>query len=431
VRRASQVTRRQYCLVVITILLLALLLTACSRGGNGDQAGLPIGWTPIMPTLGPPTATVPVPTVEPTATAEPSVQATESEETPGDTAPAEDTPVETSTAPEGAGGPTSRLTAEQLAQIKPNELGAIPVFEYHDITTDDTKDDQFNRPVSKFKEDLQWLYDHNFFIIPMRDLITNSINAPAGKHPAVLTFDDSSAGQFRYINNDDGTTTIDPDSAVAILEEFFAAHPDFGRGGFFAVLPNNCFDWQGNRIIEDQTPHCRQKLQWLLDHGYEIGNHTFDHEHLLDVDNDTFKRQIGEAIIALQAMVPEIQADILNVPFGEYPDSAKHPQQWQWLREGFDYQGKQIKIIGAVTLGSQPSYAPVSTNFDPMFIYRIPTCTCDGGTSTWFPQFEAQPELLYTSDGNSNTITIPTEPPGTLVGTFDEAKAAGKEIIRY
>ena len=51
----------------------------------------------------------------------------------------------------------------------------------------------------------------------MRDLITNSINAPAGKHPAVLTFDDSTAGQFNYIINDDGTTTIDPDSGVAIF----------------------------------------------------------------------------------------------------------------------------------------------------------------------------------------------------------------------
>ena len=92
--------------------------------------------------------------------------------------------------------------------------------------------------------------------------------------------------------------------------------------------------------------------------------------------------------------MPEIGGNILNVPFGEYPDSAKHPQQWQWLREGFDYRGKQIKIIGAVTIGAQ-LYAPVSTNWDPMFVYRIPTCTCPGGTSDWFPQFEAQPEALH------------------------------------
>jgi hypothetical protein len=405
-------------------LLLSLVLAACSRGGNNDSAGLPIGWTPIMPTLGPPTATIPVPTAEPT------IPPTETVETPQDTVETENTPEETATA-ESAGPATNPLTAEQLAQFKPNELGSIPVLEYHEITTDETKADQFNRPVSRFKEDLQWLYDHNFFIVPLRDLITNSINAPAGKHPAVLTFDDSTIGQFRYEINEDGTTTLDPNSAVAILEEFFAAHPDFGRGGFFAVLPNNCFDWEEDRIFDEQTPHCQQKLQWLLDNGYEIGNHTYEHASLLDVDNDVFKRQIGEAIVAIRAMVPEIQADILNMPFGDYPDSSKHPQQWQWLRDGFDYQGMPIKIIGAVTLGNQPSYAPVSTNWDPMFVYRIATCDCDGGISTWFPQFEAQPELLYTSDGNPSTITFPNALPGNLTGTFDAAKASGKQIVRY
>jgi hypothetical protein len=425
VRRVPKGTKSRYCLGLVSVILLVSLLAACGRSGSDDSSGLPIGWTPIMPTLGPPTATIPAPTAEPTTPPTATAESTEG------TAESEDTQVQP-TAPEGAGGATNPLTAEQLAQFKPNELGAIPVFEYHEITSDEAKADQFNRPVSKFKEDLQWLYDHNFFIIPMRDLITNSINAPAGKHPAVLSFDDSTVGQFRYEISDDGTTrTLDPDSAVAIMEEFFAAHPDFGRGGFFSVLPNNCFDWQEDRIFDEQTPLCQDKLKWLLDHDYEIGNHTYEHQSLLDVDNDVFKHQIGEAIVALQAMAPEIQADILNMPFGEYPDSAKHPQQWQWLREGFDYNEKQIKIIGAVTTGNQPSYAPVSTNWDPMFVYRIATCDCPGGISTWFPQFEAQPELLYTSDGNPSFVTVPKQLPANLAGTFDPNKAEGKQIVQY
>jgi hypothetical protein len=425
VRRVPKGSSSRYCLGLVAVLLLTLVLAACSRDGNGDQAGVPIGWTPIMPTLGPPTATIPAPTAEPTtpptATVEASQDATEAEDTPEQTSTAEETSVA-----------TNRLTAEQLAQFKPNELGSIPVLEYHEITTDEGKADQFNRPVSKFRVDLQWLYDHNFFVVPMHDLITNSINAPAGKHPVVLSFDDSTIGQFRYEIADDDTATIDPNSAVAILEDFFNAHPDFGRGGFFSVWPNYCFDWDERKIHDEQTPLCQDKLKWLLDHGYEIGNDTFNpQQSLLDVDNDTFKQQIGKAIVWLQSMVPEIQADILNMPFGEYPDSGKHPQQWQWLRDGFDYQGTPVKIIGAVTTGNQPSYAPVSTNWDPMFVYRIPTCECEGGFSTWFPQFEAQPELLYTSDGNPSTITVPNNLPGNLAGTLNEANVEGKELIKY
>ena len=195
---------------------------------------------------------------------------------------------------------------------------------------------------------------------------------------------------------------------VGILEDFYAKHPDFGRGGFFAVLPQMPCASAGQLTeptVPDQVPIVPQKLTWLLDNGYEIGNHTYEHQSLLDVDNDFFKRQIGEAIVAFQAMVPEIQGDILNMPFGEYPDSTKHPQQWQWLRDGFEYQGKQIKIIGAVTVGNQPSYAPVSTNWDPMFVYRIATCDCPGGITTWFPNSKRSPNSF------TQATAIPTRSP--------------------
>jgi hypothetical protein len=49
----------------------------------------------------------------------------------------------------------------------------------------------------------------------------------------------------------------------------------------------------------------------------------------------------------------------------------------------------------------------------------------------WFSNFEASPELLYTSDGDPNTITIPNDLPPSLDGTFDEDKAEGKDIVRY
>src|SRR3954469_19049974 len=113
----------------------------------------------------------------------------------------------------------------------------IPVLEYHVITTDQSQEAQFTRTVDDFKADLQWLYDHDFYVVPLKDVIADAISAPAGKHPVVLTFDDSTAGQFRYLIGADGSVSIDPDSAVGMMEAFYAAHPDFGRGGFFAVLP--------------------------------------------------------------------------------------------------------------------------------------------------------------------------------------------------
>jgi hypothetical protein len=49
----------------------------------------------------------------------------------------------------------------------------------------------------------------------------------------------------------------------------------------------------------------------------------------------------------------------------------------------------------------------------------------------WFDSFASDPERLYTSDGDANTITIPNVLPASLVDTFDATKTEGKEVIRY
>jgi hypothetical protein len=229
------------------------------------------------------------------------------------------------------------------------------------------------------------------------------------------------------------------------LEAFYQEHPDFGRGGFFAVLPteNFCFSWQLEEVEDDQFGYCQQKLAFLQANGYEIGNHTIGHEDLLDVDDDEFVEQLGRAIDAIQALVPEATADIIAMPFGNYPDIKKHKKQRDMLRNGFTYDGRDIQMLGALMVGSEPAYSPVSSEWDPVFISRIQAWDDETkelfpdflGDATslddWFRLFAASPELLYTSDGDPNTITIPDDLPSSLDGTFDESKADGKEVVRY
>ncbi|MER3486326.1 MAG: hypothetical protein C4345_10480, partial [Chloroflexota bacterium] len=199
--------------------LIAIVFLAGLTGCGGQSAGRNIAWQ-----TGTPPSTEPAPPPELTTQA-PAAEGQPSP-SPSPTVP----PAPATTADAGA-----TLTPEQLRQLRPNELGFIPVLEYHNFVEDPKDEAQFARPLDDFRADLRWLYEHDFYVIPLRDLILNRIAAPAGKRPVVLTFDDSYASQFRVLVNADGTWTIDPDSAVGIMEEFFAAHPDFGRGGFFAV----------------------------------------------------------------------------------------------------------------------------------------------------------------------------------------------------
>ncbi len=423
------------------VALLCFLLTNCGGGG-----GAQIQW--IEGTAPPELIAQINAGIESTATSEPVPTVTESKELENaDTEPATevvptDEPEPTEETTTAAGLVTGvKLNADQLEEFKPNEMGMIPVLEYHTITTNEDDEEQFVRTADDFRADLEWLYERDFYVIPLRDLVLNRIAAPAGKRPVVLTFDDSTTGQFRYLVQDDGSVEIDPDSAVGIMEAFYARHPDFGRGGFFAVLPQGqfCFGWSvdGSRD-DDQLPYCEQKLKWLLDNEYEIGNHTLNHTDLLKQDDGTFRAELAGAFLALKEFDSRIEPDILAMPFGNYPDLETKQQQRAWLREGFEWDGAGYKIIGCLMVGDAPTESPVSTEYDPVFIARIQAFDedlgIDGrGSGYWFSVFENDPEFLYVSDGDPNTITVPEELPASMVGTLDTDKieADGKELVQY
>ena len=335
--------------------------------------------------------------------------------------------------------PTSQAAAAELSpaqrvELQPNELGDIPILMYHVISpTPPAVDDGYTRTVDDFKRDLQELYERDYVVVPLVDIVEDQINIPAGKHPVALTFDDGTAGQFRYLIAADGSITIDPDSAVGILETFFAAHPDFGRGGYFAVPPTMCFDWQGTAAEPEQTPFCAQKLRWLIEHGYEVGDHTVDHADLLDLDDQAFQTAVGGGWTGLQDLVPELQPSILAMPFGNYPDQKLHPEQREWLRSGFVYNGVQIKLQAALMVGANPAVSPASTEWDPLYVARIRAYDGELGSTEWLDTLSNEPGLLYTSDGDPDTITFPTQVSAALDGTIDQARleGEGKRVIRY
>ncbi len=119
------------------------------------------------------------------------------------------------------------------ADLPPNELGRIMILEYHKI---DYPEERWTRTPENFRRDLETLYARGYRLVSLGDLLDGRLAVPAGTTPVVLTFDDSSPGQFRYLEQN-GTLEIDPKSAVGILEAFLRERPDFGRGATFFVLP--------------------------------------------------------------------------------------------------------------------------------------------------------------------------------------------------
>jgi len=334
--------------------------------------------------------------------------------TPAPTSTPIDIPTPT---PEPTLEPTlAALTAAQLRAIQPNELGWVLVLEYHDIAPGE--DNEYNRTPDSFRADLAWLYVNNYYPIRFRDLTSGHIDIPAGKAPVALTFDDSTIGQFRYL--EDGT--IDPDSAMGILLDFAETHPDFPPVATFFPLLDVPLD---ERVLWGQPEYADQKLQTIIELGGEVGSHTVSHERLDLVSEERARWQLAFSTKWLEERIGNGYRVIsLSLPFGAYPDDES------WLRSGSS-EGASYAFTGAAEVAGGPAPSPYTVGFDPYHIFRaqvIPVYI-----EGIFDLIEGRPTMQFISDGDPNTITIPTEETldPWLGGLFDETRWPHYQVVRY
>ncbi len=273
----------------------------------------------------------------------------------------------------------------------PNELGRIMILEYHKI---DYPEERWTRTPENFRRDLETLYTRGYRLQSLTALLEGRVTVPAGTTPVVLTFDDSSPGQFRYVDKN-GAPEIDPKSGIGVLEAFIKEKPDFGRAATFFVLPGAS---RPNRLF-DQPEHEGRKLRWLVENGYEIGNHTLWHANLGKYDEAVVRAQLADAQVWVQKHVPDYKLRTLALPHGVYP------KQVDWAvtgsAKGTTYRHEAILMVAG---GAAPS--PFSARFDPVRLPRIQAVERD--LKEWLTHFEKNPEDRFVSDGDPATITVPT-----------------------
>jgi peptidoglycan/xylan/chitin deacetylase (PgdA/CDA1 family) len=289
---------------------------------------------------------------------------------------------------------TAALILASFAVAEPSradELGRVMILEYHKI---DYPEERWTRTPENFRRDLETLYARGYRLQSLNSLVEGRITVPAGTTPVVLTFDDSSAGQFRYVERN-GTVEIDPKSGVGVLEAFIREKPEFGRAATFFVLPgakapNNLFN---------QPTHEGRKLRWLVEQGYELGNHTLWHANLGKYDEATVRAQLADAQVWVQRHVPQYRLRTLALPHGVYPRDVT----WalSGTAKGTTYRHEAILMVAG---GAAPS--PFARSFDPVRLPRIQAVEHD--LRHWLNHFERTPADRYVSDGNPDTLTIPT-----------------------
>lgn len=169
--------------------------------------------------------------------------------------------------------------------------GRVPILMYHMIDTPYMDREIFGKGVirkapwmerflvtsAEFRYELESLYEAGFRNISLDEYISlqkgqlkSLERIPPDSKLYVLSFDDGPYGQFDYKGLDEkGNPVIDPDCAVGIMMDFAKTHPDFRLNAAFAVT------FEHAPFMQPQ--YVRDKLNRLLDLGFEIVNHTVSH----------------------------------------------------------------------------------------------------------------------------------------------------------
>jgi peptidoglycan/xylan/chitin deacetylase (PgdA/CDA1 family) len=302
-------------------------------------------------------------------------------------------------------------------EIGADEAGRVMVLEYHRVGGDPTFAPEWTISTERFRQELTYLYENDYYPVNFRDLVRGEMDVPAGKTPVVLTFDDSSDTQFTMVR-EGGEWVPEPGGAVGVLAGFNRDHPDWPTRGTFFVLPeanapNNLFG---------QPELSEKKLRYLADSGFEIGSHTLYHANLALSSPVRVQEQLARSVEEIQGYLPGYDVDSLSLPFGEYPRNEA-------LLESGSWQGMEYALKGAAEVSGGASPAPYDTRFAPYHVPRIQTGDLASQSQALFRYFEQNPDERYVSDGDPAFVSFP-EGSGANVDTA-KVRAAGKRVRAY
>jgi len=318
----------------------------------------------------------------------------------------------------GSGGKkvsaTEHVDALLKKGVRPNEMGMVMILEYHRIAD---RESDYTRSIDNFRKDLESLYQKGFRLVKLNDLLRGRISVPAGTTPIVFSFDDSTEGQFRYIR-EGAKTRIDPLCAMGMMSDFSRKHPDFGYTALFNYLPE----------LFDQARYKKAKVDYLLNRGFELGDHTITHPSLGLVSDEQVQKEIALPVKDIKKVNPKATTDILCLPHGSIPRN-------QDLMFDGSYEGTTYHNNWALLVGAEPMYPQYHYKNPGKLLPRVQVMDYDpedgsgaSGSDYWLRYFDRHPELRFVSDGNSKTICAPSYMETRLLGN---KLPAGVRFVGY
>ena len=286
--------------------------------------------------------------------------------------------------------PKETPAAADYLSVQPYEVGQTMILMYHGIVETRNPDDPYQRTREEFRNDLQALYDRGYRLVALKDLVANNIMTAAGYTPVAITFDDGLPSSFSLVE-ENGTLVPTPGCGFDIMMTFAEEHPDFGMAATFFVNANP-FNGAGSLT---------ERMQFLVENGCDIGNHTYDHADLYTLTADGIQTQMAQVDSLIREALPGYEPVGVSYPYGKRPESdALKPLVLSG--EGYHYDfGLRVGQSGG-------SSTPNRVGYDAANLPRVRGSHGDEMDLWWMLDlYDTYPERRYISDGNPDTIAVP------------------------
>lgn len=322
-----------------------------------------------------------------------------------------------------AGGSVSSAPAPAAAKssgLPANEMGRIPVLEYHLIGD---KESMWMVERRHFRKQLQLLYDRGYRPVSMQEFVDKRIDLPAGFSPVVFTFDDASPEQFSWIERN-GAREIDPTTAVGIWMDFHKSHPDWRNKAVFCTLNGGeeGHNFFGDKDIAGQKTAWRhEKVKWLADQGFELCNHTLWHAQLSKYPDAFVQEQIARGEMGIDSAVAGYKVRTFALPLGLWPKNRALAAAGSWT-DPKSGKTKSYKYDVVLMVAGGPARSPHDPEFDP---HRTPRVIVHGNElEKTLDQLDKGPSR-YVSDGDPAKVTKPATAAATPSGDSGQRARTG------
>ncbi|HET7585587.1 MAG TPA: polysaccharide deacetylase family protein [Gemmatimonadaceae bacterium] len=298
-------------------------------------------------------------------------------------------------------GPSARADSSR-PRLEPNELGRIPILQYHLVGAPDGR---WVRSPESLRADLELLYARGYRPITISELVDRKIDLPAGTSPVVITFDDASPSQFRYVERN-GTLVVDSTSAVGIWLRFRQTHPDWRNAAVFCLLSGAAAgrSFFGDKDIEGQRTEWRfRKVRFLAEQGFELCDHTLWHATLSRYPDSVVQEQIARGAMAIDSAVPGYRVRTLALPLGVWPKNRALALSGAW-RDPRTGRTVTYAFDAVLEVAGGAARSPFDPRFDP---HALPRVQVFGDELVRLLDQLDRSRERYVSDGDPRTVARP------------------------